>query len=350
MRAPVNLPLGPLMVDVGGLELSREDIELLLRPAVGAVILFRRNFASREQVTTLIRCIKAIRNPALLIAVDQEGGRVQRFKKGFSSLPAALDFGRMYDRDRDQALALCRETGSLMARELIEVGVDFSFAPVLDRANSASGVIGDRGFHQRPQVIAELAGAFVSGMNSAGMVATGKHFPGHGGVVEDSHTELPVDNRTLQELEDCDLLPWRNLIGRLGGTMTAHVHFPNIDDELPTYSSFWIQSILRQRLRFKGLIFSDDLSMKGAEGAGAPLRRTQRALQAGCDMALICNDRPAANEVARKLEMPGPGARDPLKANLFETMRASSPCTADSSTTITLCNDRRDAGRSDMTG
>ncbi len=322
MCQPVNLPLGPMMVDVGGLELVREDIELLSRPAVGAVILFSRNFESRTQVKALINQIKSIRSPALLIAVDQEGGRVQRFRKGFSNLPAALDFGRIYDQDREKALALSLETGRLMARELVEVGVDFSFAPVLDRANSDSRVIGDRGFHQRPTVIAELAGAFVSGMNAAGMAATGKHFPGHGGVVEDSHAELPVDNRTLRELEDCDLIPWQNLAGRLGGIMTAHVHFPDIDDELPTYSSFWMQSILRQRLGFGGAIFSDDLSMKGAGGAGTLLQRTQRALQAGCDMALLCNDRAGANEVARKLEAPESGARDPAKINPVERMRA----------------------------
>ncbi len=321
MCKPINLPLGPLMVDVGGLDLTREDIELLSRPAVGAVILFSRNFESRTQVTALIKRIKSIRNPSLLIAVDQEGGRVQRFRKGFSVLPAALDFGRIYDQDRDKALALSLATGRLMARELVEVGVDFSFAPVLDCANLDSAVIGDRGFHQRPQVIAELAGAFVNGMNEAGMAATGKHFPGHGGVVEDSHTELPVDNRTLRELEDCDLVPYRNLADRLGGVMTAHVHFPNIDDELPTWSPFWIQSILRQRLRFGGVILSDDLSMKGAENTGTLLQRTQRALQAGCDMALICNDRPGANEVARKLEIPESGEQDPITANRIEGMR-----------------------------
>ena len=323
MRKPIDLPLGPLMVDVGGLDLTDDDIELLALPAVGAVILFGRNFESRPQVATLINRIKSIRNPALLIAVDQEGGRVQRFRKGFSALPAALDFGRIYDQDRDQALAMSLDTGKLMARELVEVGVDLSFAPVLDCANRDSGVIGDRGFHQRPEVITELAGAFVSGMNTAGMAATGKHFPGHGGVIEDSHAELPVDNRTMQELEGCDLIPWQNLADRLGGIMTAHVHFPNIDDGLPTYSPFWIQSILRQRLAFRGVVFSDDLSMKGAEGAGTPLQRVQRALQAGCDMALLCNDRQAANEVARKLGIPESGARAPARINRIERMRAS---------------------------
>ena len=323
MHKPIDRPLGPLMVDVGGLDLTDDDIELLALPAVGAVILFSRNFESRPQVAPLINRIKSIRNPALLIAVDQEGGRVQRFRKGFSALPAALDFGRMYDHDPDQALAMCLDTGKLMARELIEVGVDFSFAPVLDCANINSSVIGDRGFHHHPKVISELAGAFINGMNTAGMAAIGKHFPGHGGVIEDSHAELPVDSRTMQELEGCDLIPWQNLAGRLEGIMTAHVHFPNIDPELPTYSPFWIQSILRKHLGFRGVVFSDDLSMKGAEGAGAPLQRTQRALQAGCDMALICNDRLAANEVARKLEIPESGARDPAKINRIERMRAS---------------------------
>ncbi len=323
MRQPVDLPLGSLMVDVGGPELACEDIELLSLPAVGAVILFSRNFASRAQLAILTSRIKSIRNPALLIAVDQEGGRVQRFRNGFSDLPAALDFGRMYDQNRDKALALCLETGRLMARELIGVGVDFSFAPVLDRADSDSRVIGDRGFHERPQVIAELAGAFISGMNAAGMAATGKHFPGHGGVVEDSHVELPVDNRSLQELQGCDLIPWQNLSGRLGGAMTAHVHFPNIDDQLPTYSRFWIRSVLRQRLGFRGLVFSDDLSMQGAGGAATPLQRTRRALQAGCDMALICNDRPAAYEVARKLGMLQSGAPGSVKISPLERMRVT---------------------------
>ena len=324
MRKSIDLPLGPLMVDVGGLDLTDDDIELLALPAVGAVILFSRNFESRPQVSAMINRIKSIRNPALLIAVDQEGGRVQRFRKGFSALPAALDFGRIYDHDPDQALAMCLDTGKLMARELIEVGVDFSFAPVLDCTNSNSSVIGDRGFHHHPKVISELAGAFINGMNTAGMAAIGKHFPGHGGVIEDSHAELPVDNRTMQELDGCDLIPYKSLVDRLGGIMTAHVHFPNIDQELPTYSPFWIQAILRKYLGFRGLIFSDDLSMKGAEGAGTPLQRTQRALQAGCDMALICNDSLAANEVARNIEMPMPGMQDSVKINRIERLRALS--------------------------
>ena len=322
MRKPIDLPLGPLMVDVGGLELTDDDIDLLSLPTVGAVILFSRNFESRPQVSAMINRIKSIRNPALLIAVDQEGGRVQRFRKGFSALPAALEFGRIYDHDPDQALAMCQDTGKVMARELIEVGVDFSFAPVLDCANSNSSVIGDRGFHHHPKVISELAGAFINGMNTEGMAAIGKHFPGHGGVIEDSHAELPVDNRTMKELDGCDLIPYKSLVDRLGGIMTAHVLFPNIDDELPTYSPFWIQSILRKNLGFRGLVFSDDLSMKGAEGAGTPLQRTQRALQAGCDMALICNDSLAANEVARKLEMSESGTQDPAKINRIEGMRA----------------------------
>ena len=298
-----EIPLGPLMVDVAGLSLSADEKDFLQLPSIGAVILFSRNFESKAQVSQLISEIKSVRHPALLIAVDQEGGRVQRFKKEFFTLPAVNKFGLLYETEPDRACQQSHIAGKLMAAELIEIGVDFSFAPVLDCANFQSSVIGDRGFHTDPKAICDLAGAFIDGMVSAGMSATGKHFPGHGGVIGDSHHELPVDQRSMQELAERDLLPFRHLANKLGGVMTAHVQYPEVVDELPTFSKYWINQILRQQMGFQGVVFSDDLSMKGAHGAGSPMQRTMMALDAGCDMALICNDPKNAQYVAQHLEV-----------------------------------------------
>jgi beta-N-acetylhexosaminidase len=289
------------MVDVEGTSLSVEDRALLEKPAVGAVILFSRNYQSREQVKGLVAEIKALRTPSLLVAVDQEGGRVQRFRDGFADLPPALAFGRAYDENPARGEQFAESAGTLMATEILGTGIDFSFAPVLDCANPGSTAIGDRGFHPAPEVISILAGAFIRGMKSAGMAATGKHFPGHGGVTGDSHDTLPVDNRTLDEITRCDLVPYSHLAAKLQGVMTAHVVFPEIDSAVPTFSRFWINSMLRKQFGFSGMVFSDDLSMKGAHVAGTPLQRTRNALEAGCDMALICNDPASAIEVARQL-------------------------------------------------
>ena len=298
---PLKLPLGPLMVDVTGTSLSNDDAELLCQPAVGAVILFGRNYQNPLQISKLIEDIKKLRAPSLLVVVDQEGGRVQRFRDGFFRLPAMHSFCNIYDAKPERGMELTETAGYLMAVELLETGLDFSFAPVLDCANPLSEVIGDRGFHEQPSGIVELAGAFIKGMNSAGMAATGKHFPGHGGVTEDSHFDFPVDHRSLSELESCDLIPYRALAQNLGGIMTAHVAFPNIDASLPTFSSYWLNTVLRKEIGFNGLIFSDDLTMKGAHGAGSVLQRTRATLEAGCDMALICNDSAAAFDVARQI-------------------------------------------------
>lgn len=297
----LELPLGVLMVDVNGTQLGGDDAAFLSQPAIGGVILFARNFHNRAQVTRLIAEIKAIRSPALLIAVDQEGGPVQRFKHEFFALPAAYRFGTVYEQEPKLALSLCRAAGCLMATELLQVGVDFSFAPVLDCANLNSKVIGERGFHQQPKIIVALAGAFIDGMHEAGMVATAKHFPGHGGVTADSHFELPVDGRALDEITECDLVPYKKLASALHGVMTAHIQFPHIDIDPPTFSPFWLEKILRRELGFSGLIFSDDLSMKGAHVAGNAVHRAKRALQAGCDMVLLCNDRKNAAKVAAEL-------------------------------------------------
>ena len=301
---PLNLALGPLMVDVVGQALDKDDIDLLCHPAVGSVILFKRNYQSRQQISELTKHIKSLRTPELVVAVDQEGGRVQRFQDEFFRLPPAHQFASVYDQKPEQGRQLAQSAGLVMATEIIETGVDFSFAPVLDSADLNSEVIGDRAFHDSPRAIVDLAEAFIKGMNAAGMAATGKHFPGHGGVIEDSHFECPVDHRKLNELESCDLVPYRQLAHQLGGVMTAHVAFPNINGSLPTYSEFWLKQVLREDIGFKGVIFSDDLTMKGALGAGSISERCDLALQAGCDCALICNDPEAARTAAEQLKTP----------------------------------------------
>lgn len=293
---------GALMTDVEGLTLTVQEKIFLQHPSVGAVILFSRNFESREQIASLIKDIKSLRDPALLIAVDQEGGRVQRFKDGFHLLPPLLTIGDRYDEDSEAGLKLAYELGKRMAEELIEVGVDFSFAPVLDCADERSEVIGDRAFHTEPVVITALANRYIEGMHDAGMKATGKHFPGHGGVHGDSHLVQPVDRRSMQTLYRSDMRPYRKLGARLDAVMTAHVQFPKVDDDLPTFSWIWLRKVLRQELGFRGLIFSDDLTMKGAHSAGKIEQRATKALEAGCDMVLVCNSPKDSQKVAKHLE------------------------------------------------
>jgi beta-N-acetylhexosaminidase len=288
-------PLGPVMLDLGGLELSAEERDLLRHPAVGGVILFRRNFAAPEQLAALTNAIREADERRLLIAVDQEGGRVQRFCEGLTRLPAASRFGALYAHDSRSALDAVRAVAWLMAAELRELGVDFSFAPVLDVEKGISRVIGDRAFAQAPEAVATLAAAWLDGVHSAGMAGCGKHFPGHGGVVADSHLELPEDHRPLNELEQCDLLPFRRLISQgLESVMPAHVRYTAIDTQPAGFSAFWLRELLRGRLHFDGAIISDDLNMAGAGVAGSPAARALAALHAGCDLALICNNREGA--------------------------------------------------------
>lgn len=293
------------MLDVTGLQLDASDRRRLRHPSVGAVILFARNFEDSQQVTALIGEIKSLRTPALLVAVDQEGGRVQRFKKGFSPLPPAADFGGLWDQDKHTAPMRAYESATLMASELLRVGVDFSFAPVFDITSIDSEVIGDRCFHPNPNAATELLGAYIDGMHSAGMVAIAKHFPGHGGVSGDSHHCLPSDSRTLPQIQDHDLIPYRELVDEIQGVMTAHVLFDACDAEIPTYSNFWLQDVLRQQLGFDGVIFSDDLTMQGAIDAqddGSIVLSAQRAIYAGCDMVLVCNRPDLADELLAGLE------------------------------------------------
>lgn len=314
--AATQQPLGPLMVDLRGESLSAAEADLLRHPAVGAALLFARNYRSKAQIGELTREIKALRTPPLLLAVDQEGGAVQRLDAGFFPLPAPARLGKLYDRDRERACAAATVAGQLMAAEVAQTGIDCSFAPVLDCQNPRSAVIGARAFHRDPAAVAQLAGAFIDGMRRAGMAATLKHFPGHAGVDADSHHRRPVDSRALSAIEKRDLLPFAGLAARAAGVMTAHIQFPRIDHRAPTYSRFWLREILRRRLGFNGMIFSDDLSMAGAadtgnagdgagnagDGTAADMpARCIAALNAGCDMALVCNDPTGARHAADAL-------------------------------------------------
>ncbi len=301
-----TLPLGPLMIDVAGLELSALDRERLAHPLVGGVILFARNYRDPQQLTSLCAAIHALREPALPIAIDHEGGRVQRCREGFTHVPAMRRLGDLWDRDAAAARKSAADIGYLLAAELRACGVDFSFTPVLDLDWGPSGVIGDRAFHRDPVAVAELAGALIDGLSAAGMGCCGKHFPGHGWVAADSHLAIPVDERSLAEMAP-DLEPYRRL--RLDGVMPAHVIYPQVDARPAGFSPVWLE-MLRKEFAFDGVIFSDDLSMEGASFAGGMVQRAEAAWSAGCDVLLICN---APDAVATVLDNWKPAA-DPVRA------------------------------------
>jgi beta-N-acetylhexosaminidase len=302
--------IGSIMLDVAGLSLSEHERDVINHPNTGAVILFSRNYQDPEQVTELIRSIRAARKGDILIAVDQEGGRVQRFRHGFTRLPAAAFY--------EDAPELAEQAGWLMAMELLAVGVDFSFAPVLDVDCGVSEIIGDRSFSRDADLATQLSGLFRKGMKAAGMAATGKHFPGHGSVALDSHLTLPVDERDLETIRAKDLQPFAQLIAEgLEAIMPAHVVYSKVDPNPAGFSSFWLQQILRGELNFNGTIFSDDLSMEGAAGVGDFPERARQAQQAGCDMILVCNNPTAAEQVLEAL----PVTQNPLREQRLQAMR-----------------------------
>ena len=312
---------GPLMVGIAGCELERAEIEVLRHPRVGGVILFTRNYRSRTQLRALCDAIHELKRPPLLIGVDHEGGRVQRFRNGFTALPAAAVYGALHDRDPMLACRAARIGGWLMAAELRACGVDFSFAPVLDLRRGVSSAIGNRAFHGDPRVVVTLARAFQFGMRAAGFPGVGKHFPGHGSVATDSHHALPVDRRPYAEIRRDDLLPFRHLAAsELAGIIPAHIVFEHVDSLPAGFSRRWITDILRGELGFRGIVFSDDLDMAAAAVAGDHVDRTQAALDAGCDVALLCNDWQGAVSVVDGLR----SVDRPRRTAVMATMRGRS--------------------------
>ena len=290
--------MGPVMLDVEGTSLSAQDKEILAHPLVGGLIIFSRNYESPQQISQLTNDIRSATNGDILIAVDHEGGRVQRFRDGFSAIPAMGALWQQAEQSLEKAQSLAYASGQLIALEVMSVGVDISFAPVVD-INDISEVIGDRSFHQSPEMVFNLAQAFIKGMHSCGMKCTAKHFPGHGSVQEDSHIALPVDHRDKSEIFGIDMQPFRQLMAAnlVNAVMPAHVIYPSVDDKSVGFSSLWLQEILRGQLGFDGVIFSDDLSMAGAGSIGGFVERCEAAQTAGCDMLLVCNNRSAAIEV-----------------------------------------------------
>ena len=315
-----KLVLGPLIVDIAGLTLTAADREILQHPLVGGVILFSRNYQSRLQLIELTTQIKQLRFPELLIAVDHEGGRVQRFQAEFTRLPPIEEFGVSYETDPQAALVAAQASAYTMASELRNCGVDFSFAPVIDlnkKINKA--LVGGRAIHPDPEIVIAIARAYIAGMHQANMSATAKHFPGHGSITIDSHVGIPRDPRHFADIENADLLPFKKLVPDLQAIMSAHIIFPEVDAQYPaTLSRHWITNVLREKLGFNGMVFTDCLSMAGvAKLIPDPAQRVQLALAAGCDMALLCNDRSAVEQVLENCVVP----ENPQLAARVELMR-----------------------------
>ncbi|PKO45661.1 MAG: beta-N-acetylhexosaminidase [Betaproteobacteria bacterium HGW-Betaproteobacteria-22] len=297
------MSLGPVMLDVVGTELTADDIRRIRHPLVGGVILFKRNYENNAQLKALTASIHAVRQPPLLIAVDHEGGRVQRFREGFTKIPPMRELGKVWDKNPKKAKALAKDTGWVLAAELRAHGIDFSFTPVLDMDYGDSLVISDRAFHLNAHAINDLAFALMQGLKKGGMAAVGKHFPGHGFVVADSHVSMPVDERAFDQIAQHDMQPFRMLIDEgIQAIMPAHVIYPDVDDKPAGFSSRWLQKILRERLGFNGVVFSDDLSMEAATVGGDVTTRALAALNAGCDMVLLCNQPALADELLENLK------------------------------------------------
>lgn len=291
------------MIDVDGLWLNADDRQLLRQPEVGGLILFSRNTESPAQVRELVRSIRALR-PDMLIAIDQEGGRVQRLRQGVLRLPALGEIGRRV-ANQQQAVEVAHAAAWLMATEMLACSIDISFAPVLDLDHGRSAVIGNRSLGSSAETVTTLGGAYIDGLHAAGMAATGKHFPGHGWAEADSHFDLPVDERSEAEIRATDLRPFRDLASKLDGIMPAHVLYPQVDSQPAGFSRRWLQEILHAELGFTGVIFSDDLCMAGAHAAGDMVARVDAALASGCDMLLVCNDRGGAEQALQQAQHRG---------------------------------------------
>jgi len=296
------MPLGPVMLDIAGIELTEEDQTLLKHPMVGGVILFSRNYASPEQLLALTASIRGLRKPNLLIAVDQEGGRVQRFHDGFIRLPSAATFGNIYQQSPQLAQQMVKSAAWMMASELLAVGIDYSFAPVVDLDRGICHAIGDRAFSDNADVVTELALGWMNGVRLAGMITVAKHFPGHGGVEVDSHLALPRDDRHFDTLWQEDLVPFRHLVTQgVEAVMPSHIIYSAVDDAPAGFSSRWLQDILRKKMGFQGVVISDALDMAAAAEGGDFVERSKAALLAGCDQLLVCNNREAAIQVVEAL-------------------------------------------------
>jgi beta-N-acetylhexosaminidase len=299
----VRLPPGPVVVDVLGTALTEEDRGRIRHPAAGAVILFARNYENPEQLAQLTADIERQREPALPVCVDHEGGRVQRFRDGFTAIPPMRTLGKLWDRDRAAAREAATSIGYIIAAELGVHGVDFSFSPVLDLDYGGSSVIGDRALHFDPTAVGALGACLVKGLAQGGVAAVAKHFPGHGYAQADSHVAVPRDERSFKEIARKDLAPYKQVIeAGLAAVMPAHVIYPEVDSQPAGYSRHWLQEVLRQQLGFQGIVFSDDLSMEGAAVAGGPPERSRAALVAGCDMVLLCNNPAGLDQLLESLK------------------------------------------------
>jgi len=297
-----SMSLGSVMVDIEGTVLQLHEIDRLMDPLVAGVILFSRNFESAEQLTQLTQYIHNLRHPKLLIGVDHEGGRVQRFRHGFTHIPPMRALGELYEKDQKHSFEVAEKVGWLLAAELLSVGVDFSFAPVLDLDYGGSKVIGDRAFHANPIAVGSLASHVMNGMRKAGMASVAKHFPGHGYIEADTHLEVAIDNRTLADIQRHDIQPFLRMIeNSVDAVMPAHVIYSQVDKKPAGFSEYWLKEVLRKQCHFEGAIISDDMSMKAATEYGTAAERVAKALQAGCDLVLVCNDPAAADEVLSKI-------------------------------------------------
>ncbi len=283
------MTLGPIIVSIEGKKLSEDDRNTLRHDLIGGVILFSENYKNREQLMELVRSIKKVKSPELIVCVDQEGGRVQRFRQGFYKLPSFNELGSIYNQTKEEGLRASFLAAQVTALELMDVGIDFSFSPVIDIDHGLSDIIGDRSFHSNPEIVAELSNSYINGLKSIGMKAVVKHFPGHGGVTLDSHIVKPIDERSLDDLGN-DLIPFQSLFNKdVSAIMTAHICFPSIDTSMVTFSEYWLNDLLRQKFQFQGLVFSDDLSMAATEEVGLMGERINLALSSGCDVVICCH-------------------------------------------------------------